>query len=218
VVLPETGFLSYPHCLPDGRILAIRSTPDSETASVVVVSPKEEEVVLLSLPISNRTDVKWPVLVGPDIVFERLDPTPGLWAFPVDADLRRKTTAEPGIVLQNASRPSTGAGMLTVLTGVNVVDRNLVLVDRSGRRTAAFGKPQREFLTPSLSPDADQVITGGRRQNVYSLWMHTKDAGTLRGLRRPCGTAGACHADIYRWWPLSSLDQDRPVLHLWPAG
>jgi Tol biopolymer transport system component len=172
---PERTTLAYPHCLPDGRILAVRQAQNAESAAVVVVTPNEKEhVVLVELPMSNPTDVQWPVLVGSNVVFERADPTQGLWTFPVDAGLTRPTAA-PRLVLQDASQPSTGAGRLTALTGVREGDRQLVWVDRDGKLRSPFGKPQREFMTPSLSPDETQVITGGRRAAVDGLWMHTED-------------------------------------------
>ena len=166
----NSGNLAYPHCLPDGRILAVRSTNDK--ASVVVVTEKEQ-VVLLEQDITNATDVRWPVLVGSDVVFERRDPTQGLWTFPVNAGLTPQTVAAR-LVRQDASRPSAAAGMLTALS-VHRVDRNLVWVDRAGNNLGSFGKPQREFKSPSLSPEADKVITAGRRETTDALWLHTRD-------------------------------------------
>jgi len=188
----SAGSLAYPHCMLDNRILAIRwttdgyvgdvnqSVPRRETASVVIVSPKqmgtEREHVLLDQSVSERTDVRWPVLVGSEIVFEMTTRTPGLWSFAVTPDVRDRTT-EARLVQQDWSHPSTAAGMLTAITGVRVVDSTLVWVNRSGKVLGSFGKAQREFRTPSLSPGAgaDRVITGGRRQDASGLWMHTKD-------------------------------------------
>ena len=139
----------------------------------MVVVTEKEQVVLVTLDITNPVDVRWPVLVGSDVVFERTDPTQGLWTFPVDAGVTRPT-GPPRLVLRDASRPSAAAGMLTALS-VHTVDRNLVWVDRSGKNLGTFGKPQREFLSPSLSPIADMVITAGRRETTYALWLHTSD-------------------------------------------
>ena len=86
----NSGNLAYPHCLPDGRILAVRSINNSRP---VVVVTEKEQVVLLEQQITNPTDVGWPVLVGSDVVFEQTDPTQGLWTFPVNAGLTPQTVA-----------------------------------------------------------------------------------------------------------------------------
>src|SRR5262245_14460716 len=174
---PDGSSLAYPHCLPGGRILAVLWTNDrstNETASVVVVTPKEQ-VVLAKMDVTSQVDVRWPVLVGSDVVFEWTGSTEGLWALPVNEGI---TAAEgpPRPVLRNAFRPSTGGGMLTAVTGVHMVDRNLVWVDQHGNNLGSFGKPQREFRSPSLSPKkADEVMTAGRSETTLALWLHSRD-------------------------------------------
>ena len=172
---PESvkGNYAYPHCLDNGRILAVRR--ERETASIVVVS-RTAESVLLELPISNPTSVRFPVLVGSTyVVFERAEPNAGLWAVPVAPDLARRTGPER-LVAADGTRPTAAGDLLVYLSGVRSGDRQLVWVDRTGAQLQAFGRPQREFKTPTLSPDATQVITAGRRQQLDTLWLHRQDS------------------------------------------
>ena len=172
---PQSGRLAYPHCLSDGRILAVRRT---ESTAAIVVAGRSEQTVLDDFPTSGLTDVRYPVLVGSDhVVFERSDPAQGLWALPVSADLKT-ATGKSRLVLAGATRPSAAAGLLTAIAGTRIADRELVWVDRQGKRLGSFGKPQREFRTVSLKPDATRAITGGRRGTSQALWMHGEDTVT----------------------------------------
>ena len=173
---PENrGTLAYPSCLSDGRILAVRRTPGK--AEIVVAGPAHA-TVLHERPIRNPTDVRYPVLAGSShIVFEQADPNQGLWALPVSSDLSSASGA-PQLLLPAASRPSSSAGMLSAITGVLIVERQMVWVDRNGRELSRFGKPQREFRTVSVSPDLRQVISGGRRGMEGRLWLHGPDTVT----------------------------------------
>ena len=167
------GRFAYPHCLKDGRILVVRRQP--RASSLVVISPSTE-TVLLEVPASSPIAVRFPVLVGSNhVVFERSEPTAGLWVLPVAADLSRSTGPQR-LLVPDATRPSVAGDLLAYESGRRAGDRQLVWVDRQGTRQAVFGRPQKEFKTPTLSPDGSQVISGGRRLETEALWLHRQDS------------------------------------------
>ena len=169
---PAGGTYGYPHCLPDGRVLAVRR--GGQTVSIVVLTPTQQ-TILLELPASNPVAVRFPVLVGSThIVFERREPTAGLWVLPVKPDLSGKL-GEERLIVPNGVRPSVAGSLLAYVSGLRSVGRQLVWVDRKGTRLGTFGRHQGEFKTPSLSPDETQVITGGRRGLADELWLQRQD-------------------------------------------
>jgi Tol biopolymer transport system component/tRNA A-37 threonylcarbamoyl transferase component Bud32 len=166
------GTYGYPHCLPDGRVLAVRR--GGPTNSIVVITPTQQ-ITLLEVPASNPVTVRFPVLVGPThIVFERREPTAGLWVLPVKPDLSGKS-GEERLIVPHGVRPSAAGTLLAYVSGLRSVGRQLVWVDRKGTRLGTFGRHQGEFKSPSLSPDATQVITGGRRGLADELWLQRED-------------------------------------------
>jgi serine/threonine protein kinase/Tol biopolymer transport system component len=167
------GSYAYPHCLKDGRILAVHRSRG--TASVVVITPSTE-TVLLEVPASSQIAVRFPVMVGSNqIVFERTEPSAGLWLLPVTTDLSR-STGQPRLVVPEATRPTVGGDLLAYVSGRRAADRQLVWVNRQGTQQGTFGRPQREFKTPTLSPDGSQVIRGGRRLDADGLWLHRQNS------------------------------------------
>ena len=169
---PAGGRYAYPHCLPDGRLLAVLRR--GQTSSIVVITPTQQ-TILLELPASNPVAVRFPVLVGSThVVFERSEPTAGLWALPVAPDLSGKSE-EQRLIVPDGRQPSAAGGLLAYVSGLRVEGRQLVWVDRKGTPLGTLGRPQGEFKTPSLSPDATQVITGGRRGADDELWLHRQD-------------------------------------------
>ena len=164
----------YPHCLPDGRVLAVRRGGGGQTNSIVVLTPTQQ-TTLLELPASNPVAVRFPVLVGSThIVFERREPTVGLWVLPVKPDLSGRS-GEERLIVPHGIKPSVAGSLLTYISGLRLVGRQLVWVDRKGTRLGTFGRHQGEFKTPSLSPDETQVITGGRRGSADELWLQRQD-------------------------------------------
>ena len=166
------GTYGYPHCLRDGRLLAVRR--GGQTASIVVISPTEQ-TTLLEVSATSPIALRFPVLVGStQIVFERSEPAAGLWVLPVKSDLSGKS-GEERLIVPNGIKPSVAGDLLAYVSGLQSVGRQLAWVDRKGTRLATFGRHQGEFKTPSLSPDGTQVITGGRRGLADELWLQRQD-------------------------------------------
>jgi serine/threonine protein kinase/Tol biopolymer transport system component len=166
------GGYAYPHCLSDGRLLAIRRR--AGTSAIVVITSTDEQV-LLELPASNTVAVGWPVLADSShIVFYRTEPNDGLWVLPVTRSLAAPN-GPARLLMPDHRRPSVAGNLLSALA-VRYDERELVWVDRTGKRLTAFGRSLREFMTPTLSPDGSQVAVAGRKMDNHEIWLHRDDA------------------------------------------
>ena len=154
--------LAAPHCLPDGRILAVSRIGDSsggvQSASIVVIDGDERR----ELWTEPGAPTMSAVFVPPDsILFARREvgfTNPGVWWLDVSDDVSTRE-APPRLLFDETAEISVSDdGLLLALTGLATTDgRRLLWVDRAGQQLSAFGQPQRSFSAPSLSPDDTQV-------------------------------------------------------------
>ena len=167
---PKSGEnFAYPSCVPDGRVLAVAERGDR---SVITVLGKDTRIALTGTDTPYEVQsAGWPSLVPGGVLFRGARDF-GIGLLPVNADLSA-ATGPARQVLAGGSYPSvSGNGLMTAITGVRSVDSQLVWVDRAGTRVAAFGRPQQEFESPSISPAGDRVAASGRRGGTDAIWIH----------------------------------------------
>jgi len=163
----ERGW-AEPSCLPDGRVLVEVETDKSNSLHVFADgrrSPLLESDVFMENP-----------QLAPDhIVFQRSESANrGVWAVPVSRDLTA-TTGPPVLLFSGGQAPSVSRdGTLVLLTGLRAVERQLVWVDRAGRRLGTLGRPQPRFVNPAISPDGLQVaVADGFPVVKPTVWLHS---------------------------------------------
>ncbi len=196
---PPKGEYSHrwPQFLPGGK--AVLFTIDTGG------SFDEARIAVLSLE-TGKTDILFDGGTNPrysptgHIVFCRAG---ALLAVPCDLE-RLEQTGDPVTVVEGILMEPGGAAHFTfsddgslayVPGGMLVTDRKLVWVNRQGEVDPLPAEP-REYMSPSLSPDGQQVTVITREGSNYDVWVSEVARGTLTRLT---SHPGEDHAPI--WTP-----------------
>jgi len=149
----------------------------------------------------------------------------GVWAVPVDRDLTA-TTGPPIPLFPGGAIPSVSRdGALVLLTGRRVVDRQLVWVDRSGRRLGTLGRARKLLLGPAISPDGTRVAVDEDRSQSGEATIGLHTGSSMYPWRPDLGAHGAAWSPDGRrlafygsdGLSVASVDGQEPPLRLAPA-
>src|SRR5207247_6827150 len=75
---------------------------------------------------------------------------------------------------------SSQDGTVAYRSGIQGGNRQLIWLDRSGKRVSVISKPD-EILSPALSPDGTRVVfgLGNSTAGVADLWLQNLESGVL---------------------------------------
>ncbi len=182
---PDAGVYSHrwPEYLPGGEaiLFTVDTGPSFDTADIAVLSLTTGDIRTL---IRGGTNAHYSPTGH--IVFGRGG---ALLAAPFDVDTL-EVTADPVTVLQGVMTEPGGAthfslsrdGTLVYVPGGPVVPaRRLVWVDRRGN-AEPLPAEAREYMSPSLSPDGQQVAVTIREGSNYDIWLTDVRRGGLSPL------------------------------------
>jgi hypothetical protein len=165
----DTNF-SYPSCLPDGRVLTTAARGDR---NLITVLGDGSRVTLADTDSDDEVvGARWPVMTPGHVLFERGGDNAGIWALPVNGAVTASTGPLRRVLAGGAFASVSPGGLLVAMTGWRFVDRQLQWVDRTGKPLATIGRPQAEFLWPSISPAGDRVVAEGARGGTDGIWIH----------------------------------------------
>ena len=104
-----------------------------------------------------------------------------LWALPFSIETL-KTTGAPFPVAENAGEASAAEdGTLIYVDSIGGAQQ-LVWRDRDGNKLGVIGRPQREIVSPALSPDGRRVAVRGSEGGNTDIWVHEVDRPLKRRL------------------------------------
>ena len=186
----------WPDVLPNSRFVlfsVMRDVGDSQIAALDVVSGARHVVVEDSTRARFAAPDRLLFARGRRLMVARFDP------------LTARVTGEP-VELTNdlAFSPVSGlaqfsvsqTGVLAYLTKAARIDRDLVLVDRTGR-TTPVGAPPRPYVHPRASPSGRQIAFWEDVDDTADVWtydiasrqftQHTHDGSSWRPVWSPDG-------------------------------
>jgi len=221
----EKGSWWDPSCLPGGRVLVAQSARDSDSDALTVLD-HGRRLPLLELEGSLSS----PRFAPPGhLVFQRgyrsSEADVGVWAVPVDRGVTA-TTGPPIPLFAGGYIPSVSReGALVLLTGRRVVDRQLVWVDRSGRRLGTLGRARKLLLGPAISPDGTRVAVDEDRPFSAEATIGLHSGSSMFPWRPDLGAHGPAWSPDGRrlayfgkdGLSVASVDGQEPPLLLAPA-
>ena len=97
----------------------------------------------------------------------------GLWALPFSFETL-KPTGEVFPIAENASEPSVAGDGTLVYVDLwgDGGQRQLVWLDREGKKLEVIGQPQDRIFFPALSPDGRHLAVAGLEENNTDVWVH----------------------------------------------
>ena len=96
----------------------------------------------------------------------------GLWALPFSLETLQAGEAFP--IAQDAG-PASVAADGTLIYGDFFSRKQLVWLDREGKKLSTIGEPQDDIKQPALSPDERQVAVTGEDAGNTDIWIHEVD-------------------------------------------
>ncbi len=116
------------------------------------------------------------------LVYQRVDPNPGIWAMPVDPRTLQPT-GEPFLVASGGLRPSVAAdGTLVYVSDEKWGMVRLSFIDRAGTVTSDVGDERRGLRNPALSPKGDRIAVVAPSDKSDDLWLLDIASGVMRQL------------------------------------
>jgi Tol biopolymer transport system component len=192
----------FPEFLPDGRhFFYVVQSPKAEAAGLYVASLDSSDPVRILPDASNAAYAPPSVFGGTGLLLFRREDT--LMAQPFDPDHVRMNgdmfpVAEQVSVTGNLGSGafSVAAAGVLVFRGAGGASRELVWIDRTGKRLAAITKPFRDDVTTgfevALSPDEKRVVFAAVDRNQHDLWLlNLAQGGTSRFTFGPGSSARA---------------------------
>jgi Tol biopolymer transport system component len=226
----------FPVFLPDGVHFLYNAGSDKPDAAGVFVGSLERAAALRLLPDITNALYTPPITPGgtAHILFRREDT---LMAQPFDAKGLKATGEMFPIAEQVPISGNVGFGafsvsengMLVYRSGGTASNRELIWMDRAGKRLGAVGKPG-QFGGMAVSPDEKTLALGIRTASQTDIWLQDMARGVLSRFTFHSGTTlssvwspdgnrlvfalqmGTYSADIYQK-PAGGNGQEELLLH-----
>ena len=141
-------------------------------------SPNDTEIVLKNLETGEHLSLgagvsPWYSSTG-HIVYQTNSGEGGLWALPFSIETL-KPAGEAFPIAQNVGFPSIASDGTLVSADFRAGRRQLIWVDREGRKLGEIGQPQLYIGYPDLSPDERRVAAPGVEGGAQDIWIHDVD-------------------------------------------
>jgi len=189
--VPVQGF--WPHFLPDGQhfLYYVGAPADRRGIWVGALDSADTKRLL-------ATEVKGAYAPPGYLLFVRAET---LMAQPFDAD-RLELTGEPAAIADGIwmAAPAGQAAFSASRTGVvsyvnaSLFNTQITWLDRTGRRTAPIGQPERWSLTPQLSADGAHIAIARGLFGARHIWVVDTSSGATSRV-----TFGAVSDDSPVW-------------------
>ena len=162
----------YPSFLPGEAgaravVFSVGTVNDQEIAVKNLETGQFTVLAVGAFPVYSRTG---------HIVYQTNAYEGGLWALPFSLETLR-ATGERFRVAEGLADPSVAEdGTLAAVDFERPRPRQLVWVDRTGRKLGAMGRPQQGMLHPRLSPDGRRAAVNAAEGGAVDIWAHDVDS------------------------------------------
>ena len=163
-------YLKGPHFVAAGRgsslvVYTVGNAPCGNTIVLHNLDTGSRQV--LGIGSSPAYSPTGHILYGPPLLFR------GIWAVPVSLKTLKPTGGSFSIDPDGTNESVARDGTLAYLKGGHPSEKQLVWLDRAGRKLSEIGQPQQDMILPSLSPDGRFVgVQGWESATGSDVWIH----------------------------------------------
>lgn len=154
-----------PESLPGGGglVVAVHRQPGVDTIGLVSLDGALDSLITI-----DGSDLSQPCY-SPSGHLLMINDT-DLWAVRFSLE-NREILGDPFSVVRGAAAPSvSGDGTLVYVRDAGKVNRQFVLVDRSGKIAVSLGQPMDLWAAYALAPDASRAV--GLKSRQADMWLH----------------------------------------------